>query len=187
MKKNILTLFTICVLLLFSIVLTSCKKSNDTVDELLSSLSATSMDKQVPKLTLPTLKGDSISLSDYKGSLVVLNFWASWCRYCQQEAPKMSALGRLVQGSKNIKILGLSRDENKKDAIDFVNQFKTPFPTLIDPKGVIHQATKVLAIKGTPTSFIISPKGKVIGIIEGAHDFDPQKRFDTLQKLVKLL
>ena len=116
-----------------------------------------------PNFSLPLLHGSNVSLSDYKGKVVVINIWASWCNPCREEMPSMEMLYKSMQG-KPFEILAVSVDARQSDAESFANQLGLTFPILMDPdKNVfgLYQAT------GQPESFIIDKHGKIVKHIIG--------------------
>ncbi len=116
-----------------------------------------------PGFTLPLLHGGSARLSDYRGQVVLINLWASWCDPCKQEMPSMERLYQSMKG-KPFVILAASVDANKSDVVQFVNQLGLTFPILLDPgKNVfnLYQAS------GQPESFIVDKNGKIAKHIIG--------------------
>jgi peroxiredoxin len=117
-----------------------------------------------PNFSLPGLDGQMVSLADYKGKVVLLNTWATWCPPCVEEMPSMEKLYQELQGE-GFEILAVSIDESgAQDVMPFMKKYKLSFPALIDSKGTIkglYQTT------GVPESFIIDKDGilveKVIG------------------------
>ncbi len=116
-----------------------------------------------PAFSLPRLNGPSVSLADYRGKVVMINIWASWCNSCRQEMPSMEKFYESMKG-KPFEILAVSIDAQKNDADQFARQLGLTFPILLDPgKNVydLYQAT------GQPETFIIDKQGKVAKHIIG--------------------
>ena len=116
-----------------------------------------------------TLDGRHVSLSDYRGKVVVVNVWGSWCAPCRAEAPTLVAAAKDLSG-KGVAFLGInSRDLNKAAALAFVRTFHVPYPSIYDQDG-----KTLLAFRGTltpnaiPSTVIIDPKGRVSGSVLGA-------------------
>lgn len=167
---------------------TACAKKESTdIKSLIESLEAESMSgEKVPDLILPNLDGSgNLSLAQFEGKLLVLNIWSSNCLYCNKEAPLMSQLGVLAKNNPKIQILGISQDKSEQDALDFVNEHGLTFPVMHNFEGSSILEEGILEIPGTPSTFIISPKGMVLGKIVGFHDLDPQTMFNTLEKIEK--
>jgi thiol-disulfide isomerase/thioredoxin len=108
-------------------------------------------------------------LSDLKGQLILLNFWASWCEPCIQEFPDMI---RLVEQRPNIVIVAINRDQNKEDAIKFIETFPEAKGKILfywDPKGEI---TSLYGTEVLPESYLITYDFKVLKKIIGIEDWD---------------
>ena len=117
-----------------------------------------------PNFSLPDLDGQMVSLADYKGKVVLLNLWATWCPPCVEEMPSMEKLYRELKGE-GFEILAVSIDESgAQDVQPFMQKHKLSFPALTDSKGAIKNLYQTT---GVPESFIIDKDGilveKVIG------------------------
>lgn len=110
-----------------------------------------------PNLTLPGVKGD-IRLDDYKGKLVYLDFWASWCGPCKQSFPWMNEM-QSKYGAKGLVVLAVNLDAKREDADKFLAQTPAGFTVAFDPKG---ETAKRYAIKGMPSSALIDGEGRLI-------------------------
>lgn len=106
--------------------------------------------------TLNNLAGDEISLSNFKGQPIFLNFWASWCPPCKEEMP---ALQKLYENDENVKILTVNVQENKDKVLNYLMENKYSFTTLLDKNGSV--ASKYL-VRGIPTTFVIDKDGIII-------------------------
>ena len=108
-----------------------------------------------PDFTLATLKGDSVRLSDYRGKVVFLNFWATWCPPCREEMPSMESLYRGLKG-REFEMLAVSIDRKEEKAMrPFVTGFPLTFPVLLDPDKEIYGLYR---LTGVPETFIIDKK-----------------------------
>src|SRR5437867_3055657 len=110
--------------------------------------------KQAPDFTLPTLAGTKVSLSQFHGQPVLINFWASWCLPCREEMPELvrsyethKAEGFMVLG------LNLTYSDTPPDVQAFVSEFHMTFPVLLDQDGEV--AEKLYPLPGVPTSIFI--------------------------------
>jgi len=122
-----------------------------------------------PEFSLPGLDGKMVTLADYKGKVVFLNIWATWCPPCVKEMPSMEKLYRELKGEE-FEILAVSIDASGgKDVIPFMKKYGLSFPALLDTKGSIKSLYQTT---GVPESFIIDKNGiiveKVIGPIDWA-------------------
>ncbi|MEO5710625.1 MAG: TlpA disulfide reductase family protein [Nocardioidaceae bacterium] len=115
-----------------------------------------------------TLDGDQVALSDYRGKVVVVNVWGSWCAPCAGEAPMLTQAAKDLK-TKDVEFLGIdSRDASKENAQAFVRRYETPYPSLYDQGG-----RTLLAFRGTlnpnavPSTIIIDRQGRVAGSVLG--------------------
>jgi cytochrome c biogenesis protein CcmG/thiol:disulfide interchange protein DsbE len=106
--------------------------------------------------TLNNLSGKEVSLSDYTGKIVILNFWATWCSPCRQEIPDFVDVFDDYK-NEDIQFLGIS-NEDVYTLRNFVLKYDINYPILVDDAGVMNN----WGIKGIPTTFIIDREGKII-------------------------
>jgi peroxiredoxin len=141
-----------------------------TKDDYLNLSGKKRLDKGVaaPNFVLPDLDGKLVSLADYKGKVVLLNIWATWCPPCVQEMPSMEKLYQTMKGE-DFDILAISIDEAGAEAVDpFIKKHKLSFTALIDPKGILKYQYQ---ITGVPESYIIDKKGMIVEKIIGPRDW----------------
>jgi len=111
-----------------------------------------------PDFTLQDINGNEVTLSDFKGKVVILNFWATWCPPCRKEIPVFIELYKKYK-DEGLVIIGISLDrEGKKVLIPFVKKFGINYPVLIGTQKVVDAYG---GIRGIPTTFIIDKKGKI--------------------------
>ena len=103
-------------------------------------------------------KQSNVKLSDSKGKLVYLDFWASWCGPCKQSFPWMNALQEKYK-SKGLEVIAVNLDANNEDAQKFLATTPAKFTVAFDSKG---RTPLQYGVKGMPTSYLISPDGKII-------------------------
>jgi thiol-disulfide isomerase/thioredoxin len=108
------------------------------------------------------VEGEHLSLSDLKGSVVVLHFFASWCGDCMLEAPSFSQLAQSLP-SESIKVVGVAIDDSRPAAKEFTEQMKIAFPVLIDHDRILKQRFMVRSI---PTTVILDPKGQIASVTD---------------------
>ncbi len=128
-----------------------------------------------PELSLPVLAagdgvgpvGESVSLGDLDGRIVVLNFWASWCDPCEEEAPVLEEVARRYRRSADVVVVGVDVQDLREKALEFIERNALTYPSLRDGGGGVQKAYQVPAL---PETFIIDPEGrialKVIGQIQ---------------------
>lgn len=108
-------------------------------------------DVRAPDFDLERVDGELISLSDYKGKVIILNFWATWCMPCRQEIPSLVKLQKKYQN--DVVVLGISMDTNGPDVVpDFVDRFGINYPVLYGDGRV---ANRYGGVTGIPTTFVI--------------------------------
>jgi peroxiredoxin len=135
-----------------------------------------------PDFTFPGLDGKMVSLSDYKGKVVLVNIWATWCPPCVDEMPSMEKLYQKFKGE-NFEILAVSIDEPGLKAVaPFMKKSNLTFPALIDSEGAIKT---VYGITGIPESFIIDQKGILIKKIIGPVDWAAPNVFQFFNELIQ--
>jgi peroxiredoxin len=120
-----------------------------------------------PDFTFPGLDGKKVSLSDYRGKVVFVNIWATWCPPCVEEMPSMQKLYQKLKGE-NFEILAVSIDsKGAKVVAPFMKKYQLTFPALIDYMSTIKRIYKTT---GVPESYIIDKDGilakKVIGPLD---------------------
>ena len=124
--------------------------------------------KQPGEVSGRTLDGEKVSLADFRGKVVVVNVWGSWCGPCRAEAPMLAQASRDLAG-KGVVFLGIdSRDPSKDAAKAFVRRFDIPYASLYDQQG-----ETLLAFRGTltpnsvPSTVVVDPQGRVAGSVLG--------------------
>jgi peroxiredoxin len=123
---------------------------------------------KAPLLSLEDLNGKKSELKQYRGKVVFLNFWATWCGPCKEEMPSMEDLYKQFK-DKEFVFLTISVDyEGIKPIKDFIEKYRYTFPVLIDPKC---ETLDLFEVKGIPTTFLIDKKGFIIGKAIGPKDW----------------
>ena len=122
--------------------------------------------KPAPEVELKTADGQPFRLSELRGRVVVLNFWATWCIPCRAEIPELSAMQREL-GAKGLTIVGASWDDTTEGIKDFQNDIKLEYTVLI---GGENMQEKFGGIPSLPTTFIIDREGRIRQKIIGARD-----------------
>lgn len=111
-----------------------------------------------PNFTLTTFEGEQISLQDLKGKVVVLNFWASWCKPCEEEAAELETAWRIYQPGGEVVFLGVDYVDTETEALTYLEKFDVTYPNGPDLRTQISQAFR---IRGVPETYIIGRDGKL--------------------------
>jgi cytochrome c biogenesis protein CcmG, thiol:disulfide interchange protein DsbE len=118
---------------------------------------ASSRQAVAPDFTLPTSSG-TVSLRDFSGKVVLVDFWASWCVPCRQSFPWMSSMLDRYS-AQGLVIVAINLDKKREAADAFLEKFSTPFVVAFDPAGKTAEAFHVEAM---PSSFIVSRTGRIV-------------------------
>ena len=119
--------------------------------------------KQAPSFSGTTLLGSkSVALSDFRGRYVVVNFFASWCSPCEEEAPYLEQFS--YNDAKVAALIGIEFEDVNSTASQFLVQTGATFPAISDPGEKIAMA---YGVKGPPETYVISPSGVVVAHIAG--------------------
>lgn len=140
----------------------------------------TEIGNQVPTFQLNTLDGKKFSFPTDSKKPAVLYFWASWCGYCQQEAPDLVALEKKYKGKVEFYGVNTTKRDDVEAANDYVQNYKIDFPTFLDMEGKVVKQYK---LQGTPTSFFIDANGVIVDRHIGAAG--KKLLEESLQKIVK--
>lgn len=133
-----------------------------------------------PDFTLRTIDNKLVKLSDYRGKVVFLNFWATWCPPCRMELPSMEKLYEKLRNQPFI-IIGVNVDEADPNGVkNFVKNMNLTFPVLLDDGSV----SKLYNINAIPTTIIIKKDGMIDAIVNGARPWDEADYISAFDKLI---
>lgn len=132
-----------------------------------------------PPLVLKDINGGNHDLANYRGKVILVNFWASWCPPCREEMPSMRRLKQKLDG-KPFAILAVASGEEAQDSIAFLDIINVNFDVLPDPDAVVTKRWKVY---GLPTSFLIGPDGQLRYALTGPAEWDEQETMQLIESL----
>ena len=136
-----------------------------------------------PDFSLPDLQGKNQRLSDYRGKVIFLNFWATWCKPCKEEMPSMQVLWENLK-KEDFVMLAISMDRvtTKKEIPPFVENMKLTFPILTDSWG---QTDKRYKLMGVPETYIIDQNGVLREKVIGPRDWTRTESIETIVQLLQ--
>jgi thiol-disulfide isomerase/thioredoxin len=120
-----------------------------------------------PDFTGTSLTGSKIKLASYRGKIVVLNFWGSWCPPCRAEAPTLAVLSEEYR-SKGVAFLGDDVADTPANALNFTHSVGISYPSVNDPGyAVVQDFSQVVPVNDTPTTIVIDRTGHIAGMVLG--------------------
>jgi len=134
-----------------------------------------------PAFQLMSSSGKPIALSDLKGQVVLINFWASWCGPCRQEMPILDQLYRSYKAA-GFTLIGINVEPNARDADRFLKGTPVSFPILFDPHS---QVSKLYQISGMPSTVIIDRSGTVRYVHHGYQPGDEGEYLNQIRALTQ--
>ena len=138
--------------------------------------------RPAPDFALPGLDGKIVRLSDFKGKVVFLNIWATWCSPCREEMPSMEKLYQQMKGQP-FEILAVSIDIlGAKAVAPFMSELNLTFPALLDPQGSVRQ---LYGATGVPETFIVDKNGIIAVKVIGARNWASADAVKTFQELAQ--
>lgn len=135
----------------------------------------------IADFSLPRLGGGTLSLSELRGKVVFLNFWATWCPPCREEMPSMEKLYNTFK-AEGFEILAVDLQEDEKTVADFVKKYKLTFPVVLDTSG---RTGSTYGVRGIPTTYIVDREGGIIGAVVGGKNWDTPEVFSAFETLVR--
>lgn len=119
-----------------------------------------------PDFTLTTFEGRQIPLSSLKGQVVLVNFWASWCKPCEQEASELEQAYRMYE-PQGVIFLGVNYVDTEAEALAYLDRFDISYPNGPDLGTRISQSFR---IRGVPESYVIGPDGRIVSVKIGPYE-----------------
>ena len=131
-----------------------------------------------PPLTLEAIDGKTVPLSAFRGKLVVLNVWATWCPPCRKEMPSLQRLSGSLDDGRFV-VVGLSLDQDNVAVREYLHDKGVTYANFLDREMDI--AKHVLGMKAYPDTFLIGPDGRFLGRVVGAIQWDNSRIIQTLE------
>lgn len=178
----------IALLLVIMLLLTSCssdkadipKKIEGTTDN--TKTASNSDDKNMKKTMAPDfelmdMEGNTVKLSDFLGKKVLINFWATWCKFCVQEMPDLMKLQEAHKD--DLVILFVNVGESKETVQKFIDEQKLSGTILLDEK---KEVASLYGVDAYPTTFAVNEKGEAVTYFKGAMPYDlMEKMYNIIQ------
>lgn len=120
-----------------------------------------------PAFILRDIKGAKKGLSDFKGKVILLNFWATWCPSCREEMPSLEGLWEKFR-AKGVMVIAVAVDRRSEEVESFARRLGLTFPILLDADGTVRRDYEVIAL---PMTYIIGKDGKISGRIFGSREW----------------
>jgi peroxiredoxin len=135
-----------------------------------------------PGFRLPDLGGTAVGLEDYRGKVVLLHFWATFCTPCLKELPTLEALWHRYR-KRGLVILGIAADRGGADGVrKFAGATGVTFPVLLDPEGVVRNRYEVVAL---PMSYLIGRDGRFSARMLGSQEWHESRASDLIESLLR--
>ena len=139
------------------------------------------VNSRAPEFTLKDLSGKTVPLSAFKGKVVLLNFWATWCPPCRAEMPALNKLYRALK-PRGLEIIAVSTDRSVNDIKGFLEKHRVDFPILFDAD---HSASKQYRVFSMPTTFLIDRNGMIVEKFYGEYDWTEPETKGKIEKLLQ--
>jgi cytochrome c-type biogenesis protein len=144
----------------------------------LTAVHARGAQAEAPDFSAPDLSGKVQTLSSYRGRIVVLNFWATWCPECVRELPSLSAF---AAANKDVAVLGVTSDRNPETVRTFLSSRPVAYPVLVDTSGEIF--VRKYKVRVLPCTVIVDRRGNIAERIFGAEDFQSSRFRKKIERL----
>ena len=132
-----------------------------------------------PSLTGRTLHGEALALADFRGRVVLVNFWATWCAPCVAEMPALQRLRERL-AARRVEVVAVNFQENAARIAPFVERLGVSFPVVRDHDGTVRTAWSVTVF---PTTFIVGPDQRIAWVATGEIDWDDPRVESRIRNL----
>lgn len=169
----------------FGVVVQSCQKPKTGLEKLsvasLSKLTTLEAPPPQPELTFTSTSGEEMSLSDYRGQVILVNAWATWCPPCVAEMPSLNNL-QTQRGGDNFQVVTISLDNKKEDISEFFEQ--NDIDALPSWHDSTYQINGKLQLPGLPTSIIYGRAGREVARLAGEAEWDSPEALALVDYLI---
>lgn len=146
---------------------------------LVASRGAPRVGEQLPGFTLPTFGGEQVQISDFRGKPLLLNFWASWCLPCKDEALALAATHRDFANT-DLVMIGIDTEDTLDDARSFIARYDIEYLNLRDTTGRVSRG--IFGVRAYPETFFVGRDGRIV-----AHVFGPMTKGELRSRITALL
>jgi thiol-disulfide isomerase/thioredoxin len=158
----------------------TCVTHGDRLD--IATPAAAAAEAQTFNFTAPDINGKQLSLKQYLGHPLVVDFWATWCAPCRRQIPELESLYEKYRESKGLVVVGVSCDsiqgEGRGAVGPFLEEFKVTYPIVMASEGLVD----ALGVEAIPTTYFVNAKGEIVSRIVGAG-----KRGEITESVMDLL
>ena len=137
--------------------------------------------KAAPDFSLPNIDGQQVSLQQYRGKVVFLNFWATWCIPCREEMPVLERLHQTYH-AQDLAIVSIDLKESADQVKTFFQKHSLSFPALLDQDGSVFRD---YLVAGMPTTYLIDREGTLLARGVGGRDWTRAEALQLIQELIK--
>ena len=142
-----------------------------------SRVTAVADKEMIPSFPISDMSGNKADLGDFKGKMVFVNLWASWCGPCRDEMPSIQKLHEKTKG-KNVQFVMLAMDDDFKKSVAYFNSSKLALPAFY-PAGSLPA---LFDVSGIPATFIFNAKGELVKSIRGGDNYDTEEYVQLLSQ-----
>lgn len=134
----------------------------------------------IPPIEFTSLAGKKVTLADYAGKYVFLNFWATWCPPCREEMPSIQRMSDALSGP-DFGVLAVSVGEDRDTVSSFLKKTPFTFPIVLDPHG---ENSMMFVGRGIPTTYILDRQGRAIAGTVGGRAWDTSESLETFKSMI---
>lgn len=176
MNKFITATFIASLLISYSYCGISAEKTKKTNTETLTRVAGS---PAAPDFNLEDQNGNFVKLSDYKGKVVIVNFWATWCPPCRKEMPSMQRAWEILSKD-DIAMLAVNVGEDSDAIFAFTAEYPVDFPLIMDKTSSV---TRQWRVRGLPATYIVDPQGKIVYQAIGSREWDAERLIQQIRAL----